>query len=231
MALEYPTFLINFKRYEGTAGGDGLELAKTIETVQERTDTSLAVAPQTPDLSRIASEADLRVVAQSVDAAEPGRGTGEIGLPAVDAAGADGVLVNHPESPQTLADVEAIVGGCRERGLESIVCVDSVEMGRGALAFDPDCLLFENPDDIATGRSLAETAPERVETFVSMVREENVRTRLLLGGGITTGVDVEASLRLGADGAGAASAFVNAADGEAWLADIAESLADSSVQD
>lgn len=224
MALEYPMFLINFKRYEGTAGDDGLELAKAMQAVQERTGASLAVAPQTPDLSRIASEADLRVVAQSVDAAEPGRGTGEIGLPAVDAAGADGVLVNHPESPQTLADVEAIVGGCRERGLESIVCVDSVEMGRGVLAFAPDCLLFENPDDVATGRSLAETAPERVEAFVSMVREANARTRVLLGGGITTATDVERSLELGADAAGAASAFVNAGDREAWLSDIAEGL-------
>ncbi|QCC49212.1 triose-phosphate isomerase [Halobellus limi] len=231
MALEYPTFLINFKRYEGTAGEAGLELAKTIEGVQDRTDTSLAVAPQTPDLYRIVSETDLTVVAQAVDAVEPGRGTGEVGLAAVDAAGVDGVLVNHPEAPTTLADVEAVVEGCRERGLESIVCVDSVETGRAALAFDPDCLLFENPADIASERALAETAPERVEAFVSTVREENPRTRVLLGGGITTAADVRASLDLGADAAGAASAFVDAADREAWLVDIAESLAGSSVRD
>jgi len=226
MALEYPTFLINFKRYEGTAGDDGLELAKTMQAIQEQTGASLAVASQTPDLYRIASETDLSVVAQSVDAVEPGRGTGDISLPAVAAAGADGILVNHPESPQTLAEVEATVEGCRDRDLESIVCVDSVEMGRGVLAFDPDCLLFENPADIATGRSLAETDPDRVEAFVSMVDEENARTRVLLGGGITSAADVEASLKLGADAAGAASAFVKAADRETWLSDIAESLSE-----
>jgi len=226
MALQYPTFLINFKRYEGTAGEDGLERAKTVEAVAERTGAAFAVAPQTPDLFRIASVTDLPIVAQSVDAVEPGRGTGEVGLPAIEAAGADGVLINHPESRETLADVEATVRGCRDRALESMVCVDSVEMGRAVLAFDPDCLLFENPADIATGRSLAVTAPERVETFVSMVREENARTRILLGGGITTRADVTASLKLGADGAGAASAFTNAADRDAWLTDIAEGLLD-----
>jgi len=224
MALTYPHFLINFKLYEGTAGADGLALARTIETVQRRTGATFVLAPQTPDIYRIATETSLPVVAQSVDALDAGRGNGQISLDAVDSAGAEGVLVNHPESPDSFGDVAETVARCAERGLESIVCVDSVEMGRAALSFDPDCLLFENPADIASDRALARTDPARVEAFVSMVEAENPRTRVLLGGGISTGADVKASLEHGADAAGAASAFVGASDREAWLTAVAEAL-------
>ena len=224
MALTYPHFLINFKLYEGTTGADGLALARTIETVQRRTGATFVIAPQTPDIYRIATETSLSVVAQSVDALDAGRGNGQVSLDAVDSAGADGVLVNHPESPDSFGDVAETVARCAERDLESIVCVDSVEMGRAALSFDPDCLLFENPADIASDRALAQMDPARVETFVSMVEAENPRTRVLLGGGISTGADVKASLEHGADAAGAASAFVGASDREAWLTAVAEAL-------
>lgn len=224
MALTYPHFLVNFKRYEGTAGTDGLELAKTVEAVQHRTGATFAVAPQIPDIYRIAEETDLSVVAQSIDAVAAGRGNGQISLAAVADAGAAGVLVNHPESPAAFSDVDDIVAGCAEYGLESIVCVDSVDLGRAALTFDPDCLLFENPADIASDRALARTNPERVDAFVSMVEAENPAVRILLGGGISTAADVAASLEHGADAAGAASAFVDASDRPAWLKAIAETL-------
>lgn len=224
MALPYPHFLINFKIYEGTAGTDGLELAKTIEAVQRRTGASFPVAPQIPDVYRVAEATDLPVVAQSIDAVQVGRGNGRISLAAVADAGADGVLINHPESPAEFSDVGAVVTACADRDLESVVCVDSVDDGRAALVFDPDCLLFENPADIASDRALARTHPDRVEAFVSMVASERPETRILLGGGISTAKDVAASLEHGADAAGAASAFVDATDREAWLSGIAESL-------
>lgn len=224
MALDYPNFLLNFKIYEGTAGTDGLALAKTIEAVAKATDGTFVVAPQTPDIERIGRQTSLPVVAQSVDSVRPGRGNGRISLPAVEAAGADGVLINHPESQSTLSETTELIAGCAKRDLESIVCVDSIEMGRAVLAFDPDCLLFENPEDIATEQSMTETHPERIEEFVAMVAEVNPQTSVLLGGGVSTGTDVRRALELGADGAGAASAFIDASDKDGWLSSIAESL-------
>ncbi len=220
MNLPYPHFLINFKVYEGTAGTDGLELARTVERVAEETGAAFAVAPGTPDLRLLASATDLPVVAQAVDAVEPGRGTGRILPEAAADAGADAALVNHPEHRETLADVAGQVRRCREVGLDSVVCVDSETMGRAALSFEPDCLLFEKPEDVATGRAITSTHPERVESFLAMVDRENPRTRVLVGGGITTGDDVARAFDLGADAAGAASAFVGADDPDGWLADV-----------
>ncbi len=224
MAVDYPYFLVNYKIYDGTAGDGGLRLARTVEEVAEETGASFVVAPQTPDLSRIAEKVSLPVFAQSVDASDTGRGNGSVALPTVAEVGGGGVIINHPESRDTLDDIAETVSLCDDHGLESVVCVDSVEMGRAVLAFEPDCLLFEKPGDIETGRSVVRTHPERVESFVEAVEASEPRTRVLVGGGISDAADVERALELGADAAGAASAFVEADDRRAWLYEVADAL-------
>lgn len=221
MNLDYPHFLLNLKTYEGSYGADALSYARTVESVAEGTDATFVVAPQATDLRLVAEHTSLPVVAQAVDAGEPGRETGGILPEAVAEAGAAGAMMNHPERRDTLADVEAKIERCEECGLDSLVCADSVEMGRAVLEWDPDCVIFENPSDIASGNALARTRPELVEEFVGIVEERNPRTTVLLGGGITTPDDVARSFELGADAAGAASAAVLADDRRAWLEGIA----------
>ncbi|WP_327053502.1 triose-phosphate isomerase [Halomicrococcus gelatinilyticus] len=224
MALDYPYFLVNVKTYPGTAGEEGLAFARTVERVAAETDARFVVAPQTPDLRLIAAETSLPVVAQGVDADEPGRRTGGVLPETVAAAGADGVLVNHPERPAELAAIETTVDRCRELGLESIVCANGVEQARAVLSFEPDCLLFEKPEDVATGRAISRTHPERVEAVVDLVAAERPETKVFLGGGISGAADVAAAFDLGADAAGAASAAVQADDREAWLRAVAGAM-------
>ncbi|WP_276302662.1 triose-phosphate isomerase [Halorussus lipolyticus] len=221
MNLDYPNFLLNLKTYDGTYGEDALAYAEEVEEVADETDATFAVAPQATDLRLVAKNTSLSVVAQAADAAEPGRETGGILPEAVAEAGADGLMMNHPERRDTLADVETKIRRCEECGLDAIVCADSIEMGRAVLEYDPDCIIFENPDDIASGNALARTRPELVEEFVGIVAERNPRTKVLLGGGITTADDVARSFELGADAAGAASAAVLADDRRGWLEAIA----------
>ena len=224
MALDYPYFLVNVKTYPGTGGEDGLAFARTVERVAEETGTRFVVAPQTPDLRLIARETSLPVVAQAVDADEPGRRTGSVLPETVAAAGADGVLVNHPERPDDLAAIETTVDRCRELGLESIVCANGVEQARAVLSFEPDCLLFEKPEDVATGRAISRTHPERVEAVAEQVDAERPKTRVFLGGGISEAADVAAAFDLSADAAGAASAAVQADDRAAWLRAVAGAI-------
>lgn len=224
MSLPYPHFLVNFKVYDGTNGEDGVALARTIEAVAEETPANFVVAPQTPDLRLVAENTSLPVVAQSVDTSGAGRGNGAVLPETVRKAGADGVVVNHPESQATLAEIEETIQSCADCGLDTIVCVDSLEKGRAVLSFDPDCLLFENPEDIATGTSLPESNPELVREFVTMVEERSPTTKILLGGGISERTDVERAFELGADAAGAASAAVQADDRRAWFESIASAF-------
>lgn len=224
MNLEYPLFLINYKVYEGTVGEDGLAYARTVERVMAETGARFALAPGTPDLRLVAEGTDVPVLAQSVDPVEKGRGTGAVLPEAVREAGAEGVIVNHPERRETMDGVETILERCQGVGMDTVVCVDGVGMARAALAFDPDCLLFEKPEDVASGRAITRTHPDRVEEFVEAVEAENPRTKVLVGGGITDPGDVARGFELGADAAGAASAALEADDREAWLRGIAGAM-------
>jgi len=222
MALPDPHFLINFKASDGTAACAGLELLAEISTVSEETGASFVVAPQIADLSLTAYESEVPVVAQVADVGEDGNG--RVPIRTVAASGADGVLLNHPENEISLSAIERGVKECSTNEIASIVCVNSIAMGRAVLEFEPDWLLFERPDDIASGQSLAEVEPERLEEFVSMVYEKRPQSRVMVGGGISDGNAVQEALRCGADAAGAASAFINAADRKAWLRDVAAAL-------
>lgn len=217
MSLPDPHFLINCKTYEGTAGEDGLSYARTVDAVARETGATFAVMPQTPDLRLVAEDTDLPVVAQAVDASEAGRHTGAIHPETVARAGADGVMINHPERRVTVSDVATIIRRCRELGIDSIVCADSVEIGRAMASFGPDWLVFEKPDDIGTDRAISRTHPDRVREFLAAVGDVDPEVRVLLGGGISTAEDVARAFELGADAAGAASAALGADDREAWL--------------
>lgn len=219
--LEYPVFLVNYKGYEGTTGDDGLAFAETIERVAADVGVRFALAPQPPDLRWLAERASLPLVAQTGVPRERA-GTGDVTLEAVADAGADGVFVTHPEADVGLGSVGRAVARCRDLGLESIVWAPDRESARAALAFDPDCLLFERPGDIASEEGMVRTDPARVERFVEAVAEADAR--VFVGGGVRTPADVERAFDCGVDATGAASAAVEARDREAWLRSIASAL-------
>jgi triosephosphate isomerase len=221
MSLPRPHVLINFKTYEGTAGDEGLSYAHTVERVARETGAAFAVMPQTPDLRLLDRETGLPLVAQAADAAGPDRGTGRILPTTLGSAGADGVMINHPERRQTVPDVAALVERCRSLGLDSIVCVDDVETGRAMATLSPDWLLFETPEDVGTDRAITTTHPDRVRSFLDAVAATDPDVDVLVGGGISTAEDVARGFELGVDAAGAASAAIGAEDREAWLRSVA----------
>jgi len=224
MALPDPHVLINFKAYDGTAARNGLSLLEQISTIQQRTGASFVVAPQIADLSLSAKESDIPVIAQVATAGNNRTHNGRVPIQTVAASGAAGVVVNHPENESSIRTIEREIAAAKTGGIESIVCVNSIEMGRAVLEFGPDWLLFERPADIASGTSMAETAPERVEQFVSMVDEKEPDTRVMLGGGISDGKAVAEAFRCGVDAVGAASAYVDADNKEAWLSEVANGM-------
>lgn len=220
--LTYPYFQVNFKIYPGTGGEDGLKFAHMIERIEQQTSANFVLTPQLPDLRMIATETDLTVTTPVVDSAEHGRGIGKVLPETIREAGAQGAVINHAENRDTLADVEGKIQRCREADLDSIVCVDSVEMGRAVAAFNPDSLVFEKPADISTDRAITRTHPDRVRQFVETIDEVNPRTTVLVGGGISTADDVVAAFEQGADATGAASAVSMADDPESLLRSIAD---------
>jgi triosephosphate isomerase len=195
-----------------------------LEEVGKRTDTEFVLTPQLPDVRMIADKTDLDVLAPYIDAVEPGRGMGKILPETIADTGADGVVINHAENRDTLTDIVWKINRCRDLGMDSVVCVDSLEMGQSVLEFDPDLLIYEMPEDLGTERAITQTHPERVERFLAMVEEQNPRTRVLVGGGISTPDDVRLAFEQGADATGAASAISLADNPESLLYSIGKEV-------
>ena len=225
-AVPYPHFQVNCKIYPGTGGDEGLEFARTVERVQAETDATFVFTPQLPDLRRIATETELAVTTPAVDGVEPGRGIGKILPETIEAAGALGAVINHAEARDTLLAIERKIERCKEVGIDSIVCVDSVEMGRAVAEFDPDSLVFEKSADISTHRAITQTHPDLVRKFVRTIDDVNPRTAVLVGGGISMVDDVRRAFEQGVDATGAASAISLADNPEARLRSIAEAFED-----
>ena len=225
-AVPYPHFQVNCKIYPGTGGDEGLEFARTVERVQAETDATFVFTPQLPDLRRIATETELAVTTPTVDGVEPGRGIGKTLPETIEAAGALGAVINHAEARDTLLAIERKIERCKEVGIDSIVCVDNLEMGRAVAAFDPDSLVFEKSADISTHRAITQTHPDLVRKFVRTIDDVNPRTAVLVGGGISTVDDVRRAFEQGVDATGAASAISLADDLEARLRSIAEAFED-----
>lgn len=220
--LPYPHFQVNFKIYPGTYGEQAFSFARMLEQIEAETSAKFVLTPQLPDLRTIATETELSVTAPSMDAVEPGRGMGKILPDAIADAGADGVIINHAENRDTLSDLVWKIERCRNLGIDSVVCVDSVQMGRSVADYDPDSLIYEMPEDISSDRSITKTHPDRVREFLEMINQQNPRTRVLVGGGISTADDVKSAFELGADAAGAASAVSLAEEPESLLRKIAD---------
>lgn len=220
MNVDYPHFQVNFKVYPGTSGEDGLQFARLIERVGTNVGANFVVTPQIPDLGLVAEGTDLPVTAPYVDATEPGRGMGRVLPETVRAAGADGAVLNHAENRETLTDLARKIARCHDVGLDSFVCVDSIEMGEAVAPFDPDAVVLEKPEDISTDRAITRTHPELVRTFVDVMHRENPHIKCHVGGGIGSAEDVRLAFEQGADATGAASAISLADDPESILTEI-----------
>lgn len=224
MNLPYPHFQVNFKIYPETYGGHGLSFAQLLEEIEAETGARFVITPQLPDLRTIAAETDLAVTAPYMNAVEPGRGMGKILPEALANAGADGVVINHEENRDTLSDLVWKIERCRDLGMDSVVCVDSIGMGRAVAEFDPDSVVFEKPGDISTDRAITRIYPDRVRDFIMTIDMENSRTRVHVGGGISTPEDVRLAFEQGAHATGAASAVSLADDPESLLRSIADAF-------
>lgn len=224
MNIQYPCFWVNFKIYPKTSGQNALAVARTMDQVRSKTGAEFLLSPQIPDIRLVSNNTQLKVVAQRADAAEPGRGNGNLLIENLKKAGADAVVINHAEDRDEFSNVRKKVNRCKEVGLDSMVCVDSIVMGKAAAEFDPDTLVFEKPDDIATSKSITQTHPERVKKFIQAISRVNPQIKVLLGGGISDAKDVQLGLDQGADAAGSASAVVFSENKKSLLTEIGNTI-------
>ncbi len=210
MELKEPSYIVNFKAYEGGTGARALELARVIEEFAKKTGTDFGVAVQPTDIELVASSVELPVFAQHIDPVGFGSHTGHILPEAVVSAGAVGTLLNHSERRLGLDALEASVKRAHEVGLQVVACAkDAEEAGRiSRFADKPDFIAIEPPDLIGGDVSVSSARPDIISEGVEAVGG----VPLLVGAGVKTYEDVKKAVGLGAVGVLLASGVVKAED-------------------
>jgi triosephosphate isomerase len=215
-----PFLLINFKTYLEATGKRAVDLSRKIEQVAQSNDVRVGVAPQFCDIAQVATQVQIPVFAQHIDPIVPGANTGHVLAESVRAAGGSGTLINHSERTLKLVDIEKSVGHAREAGLSTVVCAGTSTLAAAVALTRPDMVAIEPPELIGSGRAVSKERPEVVSDSVRRVRAVNPDVRILCGAGITTGEDVYAALKLGAQGVLVASGVVKAQKPEDVLVDF-----------
>jgi len=224
MNISLPLILVNFKAYSQGTGANALKIAKDADLVFKETGVNIGVAPVATDIRMISESVDVPVFAQHVDPIEPGSHTGFLTVEAVKEAGAIGSLVNHSEHRLRLADIDVCINNLRKAGLVSVVCTNNEIVSSAAAALNPDFIAIEPPELIGTGIPVSKAKPEVVTGSLEAVHKVNRNVIVLCGAGITTGDDVYAALKLGAQGVLLASGVVKAKNPFDVLMSMAEAV-------
>lgn len=215
--LKTPIIIVNYKTYGPSVGKKAVDLTDTIE---KNCTKNWAVCPQSVDLRKVDRSSDLPVLAQHIDAVEPGSNTGHTLLETMIDAGIEGTLINHSERRLKLSQIEYIVKRCKEKNVETIVCANNPEVAASAAALHPEFVAYEPPELIGGNTSVSTAKPEVVEEAVRRVKEVDPDVKILCGAGVKDGEDVKAALDLGTEGVLLASGLVKAEDKDKVIADL-----------
>lgn len=210
LSLKEPLILVNFKTYLESTGKKGLNLAKQAEKASKYTGIQIAISPQFVDISQIATEVEIPVLSQHIDAITPGSHTGQILAESIKEVGAIGTLINHSEKQIKLSEIDSIINITKKHNLISCVCVNNPNVSSAVSALDPDIVSIEPPELIGTGVAVSKAQPEIVTNTVKLVHKINNKPIILCGAGISKPEDVSVAIKLGTKGILVASAIVKA---------------------
>jgi triosephosphate isomerase len=223
-AFEEPFLLINFKTYLEATGRRAVELSQKTEKVALDTGVRIGVAPQFCDIGQVANQVSLPVFAQHIDPILPGAFTGHVLAESVRAAGAAGTIINHSERTLHLHDIEKALQHARDAGLQTVACAGTAKLAAAISLAEPDMVAIEPPELIGSGRAVSKERPEIITDSVRKIRSVNLNVKILCGAGISTGEDVYAALKLGAEGVLVASGVVKASKPEDVVMDFCKAV-------
>lgn len=206
--IRTPFFVVNPKSY--LFGEGSLKLALEADKLADKYDVDVFFTCQATDIALIkANTKNLIITAQHMDGIKPGKGMGAVLPEAVKNAGAEASFLNHAEHPMTTAQLAAVIARADELGIITLVCADSAAEAQAIAQLKPDIMICEPTSLIGTGKT---SGAEYMGTTNDAVREISPETLVLQAAGISNAKNVYDALMSGADGTGATSGIVAAAD-------------------
>lgn len=218
LAFRAPFLIVNPETHlTGTAVR---QLALTSDALAAEYDIDTVFTAQYADVRMVSeSTSRLTVTAQHMDPVRPGKGWGRIVPESIADAGARAVMLNHADSPLTVATLEATVVRARELGLLSIACAGTDAQARAVACLGPDIVICEATGD---GRTVGDG--DDVARVASAVRHIDAGILVAVTAGVSGPQDAARVLTAGADGTGGTSFIVGSDDRRTALTELFASL-------
>lgn len=216
-------FMVNPKSY--LYGKNIFKLAKITDELAAKYDFDVYFTAPFVDLRMISENTkNIIVTAQHADEIYAGRGMGRIVVEGLYEAGVRAVFLNHAEHALTVSQLSKTIIRCKEVGLKTIVCADSVEEAKAIAMFSPDILLCEPTDLIGTGKV---SGKEYVDITNKAIKDINPDILVMQAAGISKGEDVFNIILYGADGTGCTSGIVCAPSPEKMVEEMLVAMANA----
>jgi len=206
--------IINFKNYK--AGKDVLALAKRIEKFSPKAICSVP----TINIAEISKNTKLKLIAEHADSYWGERGTGYIVIESLKKEGVIGSLINHSEHKIKIEEIKNLIQRLKINKMKSIVCAGDIDSAWIIKSLNPDHIAFEDPDLIASGKSITSYNPQGVRDFVEMMKGS--KSIPICGAGISTIDDVKEAIKLGCKGVLISSAIANSKNPDKILKEISK---------
>jgi triosephosphate isomerase len=216
--------IVNFKTYKQATGERAVNLAKVCEKVAKEKKVSVIVAVQNVDLFHVSAEVSIPVYAEHLDPVKYGAHTGKDLPEALVENGATGVIINHSEDKEELADIEEAIKRANNVGLQTIVCAPTANSSEAIAALSPDMVAVEPPELIGGDVSVSKAKPELISDTVKLVHNVDEKIPVLCGAGIKDHEDVKIAMKLGCKGILIASGVTKADDPEKALLDLIKGM-------
>lgn len=207
-----PLIVINYKTYKEGLGENDIAISKMCDEISKNSKFEILIAVQVADIYKIAREVSIKVLAQHIDAVEPGANTGYILAEDVAENGAFGTLLNHSERRLHFEVLKETIERAKKVGLRTFVCAKNIKEAVRIARLKPYAIAYEDPKLISTGIPISRTKPRSVKRFVDVIRKKDKNIVLLCGAGISNSLDVAAALGLGTHGVLLSSAVMRAKD-------------------
>ena len=205
---------LNFKIYQETSGDNTIKLCRLIK------DKRVLPCLQAVDIYRVKQALpDLEIWAQHADAVDFGKFTGFQSPATLAAAGAGGVMLNHPEHPMDLNMLKDSIGLCKKYQLKTFVDSTSLKDLKKIVSYEPDFVSLEDTKVIAGPVPMIDAQPELIKEAISLAGK-----KFIIGGGIRTKEHTQRSLKLGAGGVLVASEFAKSNNPEETLKELLAGL-------
>ncbi len=213
---------INFKTYSQGTGRNATKLAGIIKQISEETEIKLIPVAQAVDIKSIVQETKLEVWAQHSDPVEFGPHTGKILPQGLNEAGALGTFLNHSENKfDSFHDLKKANALCQKNGLKTLIFASDLNEAKSIISLRPDYFAYEPPELIGSkDLSVATQNPDIITK--AAILSQKTKTPLIVGAGIHNKLDIQVSLKLGADGFAVSSDILKATNPKKELLELLE---------